>query len=180
MRHTLTIYGTPGPQGSKDFKGFSRAGKAKLIESSPKLKPWRDDITTAIAVYLAPLRPGWIPIATAQIVRMIFTLPKPKASPKTIRIAAQKYPDLDKLARGAGDALTQAGLIRDDALIVEYSRLAKVYPGEDPEALQSPGAVITLNNWLDAPIHPDLMCPSCGGFVPTHKCPKKNKPTQDR
>lgn len=172
MRHALTIYGTPGPQGSKSFKGLSRAGHAILAESSKKVKPWRDAVASAIQLYLAPLRPGWTPIHTAQIVTMIFTLPKPTASPKTRRIAAQKMPDLDKLARSTGDALVQAGLLRDDALIVEYTRLAKVYPDEDPDALDSPGAVITLDNWLDAPLHPDMVCPTCGGFAPTHKCPK--------
>lgn len=177
MRHTLTIYGIPGPQGSKSFKGFNRAGTAILAESSKKVKPWRDDITTAIHTYLAPLRPGWAPIHTAQIVTMIFTLPKPSASPKTRRIAPAKMPDLDKLARSTGDALVQAGLLKDDALIVEYSRLAKVYPGEDIEALEAPGAIITLDNWLDAPLHPDLTCPDCGGFTPTHKCPKPKKLT---
>lgn len=170
MRHTLTIYGMPAPQGSKDFKGLSRSGKAILAESSAKVKPWRQDVVRSVLEHLAPTRSDWKPIEGAQIVRMIFTLPKPVASPKTRRIAADKRPDLDKLARSTGDALVDAGLIRDDSLIVEYARLAKVYPGEDPEALDSPGALITLDNWLDAPLHPSLTCPICGGFAPTHRC----------
>ena len=40
-------------------------------------------------------------------------------------------PDLDKLQRALGDALTQAGILRDDALIVVWDA-AKVY-GAVPE-----------------------------------------------
>ena len=55
-----------------------------------------------------------------------------------------RTPDLSKLARSTEDALTTAGLWRDDARVVEYTRLAKVYPGEDPESLSSPGVRIVV------------------------------------
>ena len=44
--------------------------------------------------------------------------------------------------RSTEDALSDAGFWADDARVVEYGRLAKVFPGEDPDALQSPGVVI--------------------------------------
>ena len=53
-------------------------------------------------------------------------------------------PDLSKLLRSTEDALTDAGLWADDARVVEYERLAKVYPGEDPEALPVPGVRIEI------------------------------------
>jgi hypothetical protein len=53
-------------------------------------------------------------------------------------------PDLSKLARATEDALVDAGLLRDDARIVEYLRLAKVFPNEDPEALDAPGVRIAI------------------------------------
>jgi Holliday junction resolvase RusA-like endonuclease len=46
--------------------------------------------------------------------------------------------------RSTEDALTDAGLIADDARIVEFERLAKVYPSEDPESLGVPGARIEI------------------------------------
>ena len=55
-----------------------------------------------------------------------------------------RRPDLSKLARSTEDALSDAGLIADDARIVEYERLAKVFPGEDPDALEAPGVLIVV------------------------------------
>ena len=77
-------------------------------------------------------------------VRMVFTLPKPASAPKRCTTWPMRTPDLSKLARSTEDALTDAGIWRDDARVVEYSRLAKVFPGEDPEALAVPGCRITL------------------------------------
>jgi hypothetical protein len=53
-------------------------------------------------------------------------------------------PDLDKLARSTQDALKSAGVYTDDARIVEYTRLAKVYAGEDPESLDRAGVLVVL------------------------------------
>lgn len=177
MTHFLIAYGRPAPQGSKDPLGISKkTGKFLMKESSPHVKPWRQDVAVAareyIRQYLANLGPGhkWEPITYPIIARMVFTLAKPKSAPKTIRIVPSKYPDATKLARSTEDALVQAGLIKDDALIVDFSRQAKVYPGEDPEALEAPGVQITIDNYFDAPIHPSLVCQKCGGFRPTHKC----------
>jgi len=60
-----------------------------------------------------------------------FVYARPKGHYRTGRNAAMlrdsaplfkaSAPDLDKLQRALGDALTQAGIVRDDALIVEWS-----------------------------------------------------------
>ena len=75
---------------------------------------------------------------------MVFTLPKPSSAPKRRRTWPMRKPDLSKLARSTEDALVDAGLLADDARIVEYQRLAKVYPGEDVEALDAPGVLIVI------------------------------------
>lgn len=170
MTHSLIVYGIPAPQGSKSPKGRRKNGSVILIESSKKVTPWRQEVSAAVERYLAPLRPGWRPIATAQIGRFIFTMPKPKTAPKTIRSVPDRYPDASKLLRSTEDALVTAGLLKDDALLVDFSRLRKVYPGEDPEALDAPGVRITLDDYLDAPLDPSMICERCGGFRPTHKC----------
>jgi hypothetical protein len=51
---------------------------------------------------------------------------------------------VSKLIRSTEDALTDSGAWKDDALVVEYDRAAKVYIGEDPEALDAPGARIVV------------------------------------
>lgn len=131
----ITVYGTPGPQGSK-----RHVGNGVMIESSKKVKPWRE------AVHAAALevRAGRLPIDAPILVRMVFTMPKPASAPKRKRTWPMRTPDLSKLARSTEDALTSAGIWRDDARVVEYARLAKVFPGEDPESLEAPGVRIEL------------------------------------
>lgn len=138
----IVVRGTPAPQGSKSFKGMSKAGRAILTESSKKVRPWRQDVKAAAERLLAVS--GGRPINAPVVVRMVFTLPKPQSAPKRRRTYPMRTPDLSKLARSTEDALSDAGIWADDARVVEYSRLAKVYPGEDPEALSSPGVVIEI------------------------------------
>ena len=136
----IVVYGRPAPMGSKSFKGM--AGKhAILVESSKYVRPWR--IAVSHAAHEA--RNGAPPLDEALIVRMIFTLRKPQSAPKNRRTFPSREPDLSKLIRSTEDALTDAGVWVDDARVVCYERAAKVYPNEgDPEALDSPGVVITI------------------------------------
>jgi crossover junction endodeoxyribonuclease RusA len=139
MKLEFTVLGTPGPQGSKSFKGMA-GGHAILAESSKIVKPWRDSV-----MWCARQALGKQPMITGPVVvDMIFTLKKPKSAPKKRRTWPKSAPDLSKLARSTEDALTIAGVYEDDARIVEYGRLAKVFPGEDVDALSSPGCVIRI------------------------------------
>jgi Holliday junction resolvase RusA-like endonuclease len=136
----LIVYGTPGPQGSKRYVGRSKKGRGIMIESSAKVKPWRQDVKAAAE----RVRNGAPPLDGNLVARMVFTMPKPKSAPKTRRTYPNVKPDVTKLARSTEDALVDAGLIRDDARIVGYDRLFKVYPNEDPEALEAPGVRIEI------------------------------------
>lgn len=145
---TLVVYGSPAPQGSKKFLGTftGKDGRthAKLGESSAKVKPWRQDVKAeAIRV-----RAGAAPLDEPLSVRMVFTVPKPASAPKRRRTFPMRKPDLSKLVRSTEDALVDAGLIADDARIVEYTRTVKVFPGEDPESLEAPGVRITISPML--------------------------------
>ena len=140
MSLRIVVYGSPAPQGSKSFKGLAKSGHAILVESSKRVKPWRQDVKSAGI----EARNGAAPLDGPLVARMVFTLPKPKNAPKTRRTYPDRKPDVSKLLRSTEDALTDAGVIADDARLVEFTRLAKVYPGEDPEALEAPGVVITL------------------------------------
>lgn len=136
----IVVHGTPAPQGSKKFLGLAKSGRGILGESSKKVKPWRQDVKAAALA----VRGDTAPIDAPVRVRMIFTMPKPVSAPKRKRSYPAKMPDLSKLARSTEDALTEAGIWRDDARVVQYDRLAKVYPGEDPESLDTPGARIEV------------------------------------
>jgi Holliday junction resolvase RusA-like endonuclease len=144
------VRAVPAPQGSKSAFRNQYTGKIQQVESSKKVKPWRDavrsDAVTAmrkmgVAMFDGPL-----------FARMVFTMVRPKSHYRTGKNAhllrddaparPASAPDLSKLLRSTEDALTDAGLWRDDARVVEYLRAAKVYAGEDPDALDSPGAII--------------------------------------
>ncbi len=144
------VFGMPAPQGSKKFVGTNKAGRGILVESSKKVKPWRQDVKAAgvmmrEALWMrAPAGTDPCPLDGPLLVSMVFTMPKPASAPKRRQTWPDKKPDLSKLARSTEDALVDAGLILDDSRIVEYVRLAKVFPGEDPQSLRSPGVSITI------------------------------------
>lgn len=141
------VRGTPAPQGSKSYKGMSKSGRAILVESSKKVRPWRQDVKEAAESWMVfHGRSTGLhgPIDAPVALRMVFTLKKPTSAPKTRRTFPMRTPDLSKLARSTEDALVDAGLISDDARIIGYDRLWKVYPNEDPESLPCPGVVIEV------------------------------------
>lgn len=150
----ITVYGIPAPQGSKRFMGTTKLGRGIMVESSDKVTPWRADVMTACRVAIRHVKaiqqqtmpPTWNPMEGPLIVRMVFTVPKPKSAPKRKRSwpVTRGSGDLSKLVRATEDALQAAGIISDDSCIVEYSRVAKVYPGEDNEALDIPGCYIEV------------------------------------
>jgi Holliday junction resolvase RusA-like endonuclease len=141
----IVVYGQAAPQGSK-----RHVGKGIMIESSKKVAPWRESVRwAAIAA-----RKGQPAIDAPIIARMVFTFARPKGHYRTGKNAGQlrpnapiapaTTPDLSKLLRSTEDALTSAGVWRDDARVAEYERAAKVFVGEDPEALDAPGVLIVI------------------------------------
>jgi Holliday junction resolvase RusA-like endonuclease len=135
----IVVYGNPAPQGSKKFVGMA-GGHGVMVESSKKCKPWRQDVAAAAIA----AREGRAPLDGPLSVRMVFTMPKPASAAKRSRLLPMRKPDVSKLCRSTEDALVTAGVIVDDARIVEYTRLAKVFPGEDPEAMEACGVVIEI------------------------------------
>ena len=119
---TCIIPGTPQQQGSKRSLGAGRP----FIEANRNLAPWRAD---AIAYLQAEWR-GRGPITEPVSLDVAFDFARPASHYGTGRNAGvlkdsapsakATAPDLDKLCRALGDALTQSGVLRDDALIVEW------------------------------------------------------------
>lgn len=136
----FSVTGMPAPQGSKKFVGKTREGRAILAESSKKVRPWRMDVKAAAEV----VRQAHGLLVGPIKVSMVFTLPKPKSAPKTRKTWPDRMPDLSKLIRSTEDAMTDAGLWEDDARVVEFGRMAKVFPGEDRDALPTPGVRIRI------------------------------------
>jgi len=115
------VPGIPAPQGSK-----RHVGRGILIESSKRVKPWREDVRQG-ALDAADQQQWTAPDAVA--IGLTFWMPRPKSHPKTRRTIHSSRPDADKLVRSTFDALTSAGVIRDDSTVVKVSAVkAYVHP----------------------------------------------------
>lgn len=113
---TAFVPGHPAPQGSK-----RHVGNGVMIESSKRVKPWRQDVREA-----AMASTVHFPKGTPVRMSLTFVMPRPKTMPKG-RTEPVTTPDLDKLIRAVLDALTSASLYDDDAQVVEFGRLRKRY-----------------------------------------------------
>lgn len=130
--YSFEVVGTPAPQGSK-----RHVGNGIMRESSTALAPWRATVAQAARLAAGANPPLDGPLALS----VTFRFPMPKSRPKAVREEGWAWkttaPDLDKLVRAVGDALTEAGMIRDDA------RLASVC-AEKHEAIGWTGAQIVV------------------------------------
>jgi Holliday junction resolvase RusA-like endonuclease len=150
----IVVHGVPGPQGSKTFKGRAQSGKGIMVESSKKVRPWREAVKAA-ALDKYPDHPL---LDTPLSVGFTFYLARPACHFGTGRNAGilkpsaplwpsatgSTTPDLTKLARSTEDALTDAGIWRDDARVVTYHTLEKRYCSDRLGDLPVPGAIITV------------------------------------
>lgn len=124
---TLRIH-VPGigiPQGS--MRSF---GKGRIVHSNPQVRAWRATVAAhAIAEIIRTERRGeaaW-PTPGPCTLTAVFHFPRPKSHYRTgkfahlLRTVAPRDmsvgPDLDKLVRAIGDALTDACVIVDDKQI---------------------------------------------------------------
>jgi Holliday junction resolvase RusA-like endonuclease len=138
----ITVYGKPSPQGSKKFMGISKQGKGILMENSPKLIPWRNAVSAAAQEELDRIgRPA--PFDCPLSVMMVFTFLRPGSVKRSKRSHPSVYPDLSKIVRATEDALTDAGVWCDDALVVDlFAR--KTYQNEDHWALDRAGCFLRI------------------------------------
>jgi Holliday junction resolvase RusA-like endonuclease len=131
---TFTAYGIPAPQGST--KAFMRRGMKHPVITADcaRTKPWRQAIVDASrdalehhAVMAGPVE-----------VFVVFYMPRPKSAPRRVTEPTTK-PDIDKLERALLDALTAAGVWRDDAQVIHvHSRKAFAGGAHDEDG---PGGV---------------------------------------
>jgi crossover junction endodeoxyribonuclease RusA len=120
-RIQFVVYGKPAQMGSK--KAFVRGGRAIITDdNSEKRKQWANAVSTAAAESMR----GRDLISSPVILRAAFYFRRPNShygsgrNATTLKASAPELhsqtPDLDKLIRCLGDALT--GIVfRDDALI---------------------------------------------------------------
>lgn len=156
---TIIVHGRPAPQGSKRGYAIRKngvpTGRVAIVEQQhDRVRSWRQAVLgeadrLGFAVLNETDGPGWLPLDGPLALVMTFYLPRPKSHHRTgrnchlLRRGAPRLPgaapDIDKLARATSDALTDAGIWRDDAQVTDC-HLSKRYADGD----QVPGALITI------------------------------------
>jgi Holliday junction resolvase RusA-like endonuclease len=126
---TFTTYGVPIPQGSTKAFYIPKLGRSVITNDNAKTKPWRHAIVAAAQEAVS----GRAPLEDVALeVHVLFYLPRPASAPKRVTEPAKK-PDVDKLLRALLDALTAAGVWRDDAqVIATFARKAFAAGVHDP------------------------------------------------
>ena len=138
---TVVVIGQPRPKGS-----LRHVGHGRMIEQVEGSKPWREAVKAAALTALAVDHPGPYPFGTGPVrVDITYTVSKPASAPKRRRTwpVTRSSFDVDKVARNCLDALVDAAVLRDDAQVV-FLLIRKTYVGEDPDALDRPGAIIRI------------------------------------
>lgn len=151
------VGGIPVPQGS--MSAFVRGRHASIVDQKAKtLHPWREWIGQVGKQ--AAAQQGIEPYDEPLQVAMTFYLPRPAKHYGTgrnryiLRGDAPMFPtykqDVDKLARGVLDAITQGGLIKDDGQVVEMIaiKLYTVHTQDRPGG--NPGVQINIRSWKEA------------------------------
>jgi crossover junction endodeoxyribonuclease RusA len=131
MEITFDVIGRPSPQGSKKSIGNNR-----FVESSKFLPAWRKAVR--VAAEEAVTASMWARVSGPVELEVMFYLDRPSSISKTKRPQPTVAPDLDKLVRGVGDALT--GVVYDDDSQVIRCLAWKVYADT-----RVPGAFIRVN-----------------------------------
>lgn len=124
----VTVEGSPVPQGS-----FRHVGNGRIISANPKLNSWRQTIADQVSQQ-TPVRL----IEGACVVRLVFTLPRPKSVPIKRRATPTTKPDLDKLVRATLDAISlerYVQILTDDSIVTDL-HAAKRYDDHTPAGVR--------------------------------------------
>jgi Holliday junction resolvase RusA-like endonuclease len=148
----FTVLGTPAPQGSK-----RHVGNGVMVESSKRVKPWRQDVQAAAETALLDEMP-YLTLWDGPVeVEIEFRFARPKGHYRTgknahiLRDSAPDHPavrpDIDKTSRAVLDALKTAGALKDDAQVTDLHAVKRYC-----RRGQLPGALITVREiWEQEP-----------------------------
>ena len=140
---TITVHGQPAPQGSK-----RHVGRGVTIESSKKVKPWREAVKWAAVDVMDRSKREYggfgqeEAFAGAVTVEVDFYFTHPKTGKR--RPTHSVKPDIDKLLRSTFDALKDAGVYEDDSRIC--SVVARKHYANEHSPVPA-GAVIRVERW---------------------------------
>ena len=143
-RLAFEVPGEPQPQGSAKAFKHRHTGRVMVTSDNARLRPWRD----AVCWHARQALLGGAPLVGPVMVRIEFRFARPRGhfGKRGLRPAAPREhvvrPDIDKLVRAFLDALSEAGVWRDDSQVVETSA-RKLYH-------ERPGAVVEIVSVVQA------------------------------
>jgi crossover junction endodeoxyribonuclease RusA len=149
---SFTVHGVPAPQGSK-----RHVGNGVMVESSKRVKPWRQDVQAAAEKALLDRMPYLTLWDGPAEVEIVFWFARPKGHYRTgknahiLRESAPQHPnvrpDIDKTTRAVLDALKTAGALKDDAQVTDLHAVKRYC-----RRGQQPGATVTIREiWEQEP-----------------------------
>lgn len=171
----FVVFGAPAAQGSKKHIGGGR-----LIEASPGLPAWRDAVREQAKLAIIHKGDDWNgPIEEPVLIEVVFTFAHTAASRKRGDVYYRNSPDLDKLQRAVGDAISPVPLkkgvaagmppaaaerlkeslreearkyavLANDSCIVAW-HAKKVYAEASSDALRFPG--VSIEVWRLSELH---------------------------
>ena len=130
MEISFDVLGRPAPQGSKKSIGNNR-----FIEASKFLPAWRTAVH--VAADWAVAEQNWARVSGPVELEVMFYLERPSSISSSKRPYPIVPPDIDKLLRGVGDALS--GVVYDDDAQIIRMLAWKQYADK-----REPGAFISV------------------------------------
>jgi crossover junction endodeoxyribonuclease RusA len=146
---TITVHGTPKPQGSKKFVGVAKSGRGILVESCKEVRNWREAVKWAAIDCMDRSKREYggfgqeEAFAGPVTVEIDFYFVHPKSGKR--RGTHSVKPDIDKLLRSTFDALKDAGVFEDDSRICDVTARKHYATQFSPVPA---GAVIRVERWI--------------------------------
>jgi crossover junction endodeoxyribonuclease RusA len=131
MTLEFSVYGVAQPMGSKRAfipKGWTRP---VLTDTNKSLKSWQVLVSEAAsaALHRMPAADRTLLLDGVRLT-IAFHFPRPVSLPKRTTVHTKK-PDLDKVVRGIGDALSRI-VFRDDSQIIDLIAMKRYAPPGKP------------------------------------------------
>ncbi|HXM54682.1 MAG TPA: RusA family crossover junction endodeoxyribonuclease [Candidatus Dormibacteraeota bacterium] len=118
---SFEVPGEPQPQGSSRAFKHRHTGRVMVTSDNARLRPWRDAVCWHARQAMAGGRSLAGPVGVT--IEFSFARPAGHFGKRGLRPSAPPEhvvrPDLDKLVRAVLDALSEAGVWRDDAQVTE-------------------------------------------------------------
>lgn len=126
-KHCFKVMGLPQAKGN--MKGFPRGRHVIITDGNRNLKGWEQAVRYEAQRYVEGHKVQCADKTQAVVLTLSFYFQRPKTAPKAL-VHHNKRPDLDKLVRAVGDALTGILFVDDGQIDLLVAGKGYAHPGE--------------------------------------------------